>query len=820
MSSKTLQCLFTAGVLSFCLGCGLNLGEKAPEPAPLSLDGRGYSCIGQIAENVQAYVRDELSEDEINAFVGCLQKAFVNFAQLTRGSDGGKYHPNEIRKFIERYFLKDQVISDSLLHEFMVLKQVFVGGDDQRISKLDLQSVVSILEDIRVEALRLKPHLKVLNYNLKRPPEHLGLSLRQAQDALNQTIRTFSSRIARSKKVYRYENLSKLMTEFRDFSNWEQHFPEALPTEYWVNFIKIFSELSMGRKAEGFSADDWNELLRSFSHWYMVILQYRLGVQGQNLLSGVGFENIRFLADEFFRLIEDTIHRQPESTVTYEQLNQLFLALKDLNWLPGAVRVQSINQLAHILFDRVFSSPSLGVANPKSPGLDLYVFSQMNGEFQRWANIQAQLIEQYEVKPSIDSNSELILLSGPRRPRASRLVSPKLINSLVGVNNSEWTEFSRVQSLMRPLYAPASALVWIVKKRDFAKYKVESGFHDLSAKNLLRTLVGLLFRGYSTDRVARWDAMLTDSQLQQFYKDFFDFGVDLGLVDRRSQNAGLRAFIEANTFTFAANGVERDEAGASSVQFPEVMELLAFLYSGSRMNQDVVKSLRKVCPEVGPLDQYGNPTLSRSCVSQHVVWSLTDYSENLPALREFVKRLTPTQQVQLGEIWLAMAYSQTNSDPQWIESAELCTVNVINHYIETILLRFDKNENGHLENHEVSVAAPIFYGLIDYMTQILKMGELWEWQKTPALKYILVEKDIPAGTWDKIFIGLKKAASYVPGYWLLDSDGFSAFAESRKDLNEVFMFIMRKMAISKKEPVPLKVRPCMKSCPWIQYSGN
>src|SRR6185312_12971814 len=93
-------------------GCGIHLGEKAPVPTPVSYSGRGYACIGQIADKLEKYVSDELSDEEITSFARCLQRSFATFAQLTRGRDTSVYAPDEIRSFLESYFLKDKISDD------------------------------------------------------------------------------------------------------------------------------------------------------------------------------------------------------------------------------------------------------------------------------------------------------------------------------------------------------------------------------------------------------------------------------------------------------------------------------------------------------------------------------------------------------------------------------------------------------------------------------------------------------------------------------------------------------------------------------------
>jgi hypothetical protein len=325
--------------------CGLRIGEKQPEPPAPSYSGRGLSCVGQIPKNAEAYVKDQMSVEEINSFVLCIEKAFTSFAQLTRGRNhDSTYTPGEIRDFLQEYFVKSNRISDELMHEFMVIKQAMVGGDPDRITRRELYVAVEILEDLRQEAIRLKPYIKYLNPELAEKQgddDYFGERLAEANDALNMAIRTFSSRLKRSKSVYAISNLGHFLTEFREFVRWDQHFSNSKPAEDWVRFLRIFKELTVGKsKADSIQPAEWGPLLQAGSRWYLSYLQFRVGVKGKPLFQEQGLQNTVLLAREIFDQAEEAISRQPDrKTITLPQLYELIGAMERLKWLPEGVMV-------------------------------------------------------------------------------------------------------------------------------------------------------------------------------------------------------------------------------------------------------------------------------------------------------------------------------------------------------------------------------------------------------------------------------------------------------------------------------------------------
>src|SRR5690242_19664308 len=112
-------------------------------------------------------------------------------------------------------------------------------------------------------------------------------------------------------------------------------------------------------------------------------------------------------------------------------------------------------------------------------------------------------------------------------------------------------------------------------------------------ENLLRSLVALVFRGYAEDGSHWfWNSGIKSEEMQKFYEDIRDLGMDLGVIDKRNCNSGSRAFIEGKLFTYASLGL--DSSGMMSSV--EAMEYFASLFSGGSTGEDFYEQLLKECP--------------------------------------------------------------------------------------------------------------------------------------------------------------------------------------------------------------------------------
>lgn len=805
-SNKRTNSLIALGcsLVLLLAGCGIRLGEKVPEPASVAYSGKNYSCLAQIPQHLELYISDQLGEPEITDFIRCIQKSFTSFAQLTRGRDQSSYAPDEIRRFLENYFLKDRKISDELLHEFMVIKQALVGGDNELIARTELFDAIELLEEIRLEAIRLKPHLKYLNTKLiaKQDPRDLGQHLGEANTALKQSIQVFANRLQKSKKVYPLANLESFLTEFRIFARWEDHFKQAHPVKDWVVLLKAFKEVTVS-PVEGdlIHEGDWVPLLQAMSGWYLAYLQYKVGIKGQPVLYGVGLQNTLYLADEVFDLTRTAVKRQPNKTITFAEMTQLSQAMHDIGWIPKGIRVTSLDQTMRAVMARIMGDQATPPADRRAEGMDLKSLASMEAEFYRWAYVQLSLDSRFKGEtPVIDD----FVPSLQSRTGLNPDIRAR-INSLKG---SDWDEFIKVKSLIRPLFPEDRPRVQLVPDSELSRFGLKHGFYNLSAMNILRSVVELVFRGYSEGNTSRWlwTSGIKGPELQNFYVDFRDIGIDLGWIDKRNTNSGSRAFVEGKLFTSSSTGLKLDSNGAAlnDLSFVEAMEYFAFLYSGGQMSDDLYAQLSTDCAS-GPLDINGLPKVSRSCAENMFPALIDSYMENMPYLQAYLRASSSSNRLAYAQILLDTARNPA-SDNNWVERNELSTVAVVTHYAESVMTRFDRNQDGQLTNDELEAAVPLFNGFIKKIAKDKLNQNLSDSQARAAFFYILKFKSIPASAVDFAYVW--KMEWWEPKLSL-----------DRYQLAQVFKAIIARIMEVGKKPLPPPPPPPPSSVPCWGLEG-
>jgi hypothetical protein len=513
-------------------------------------------------------------------------------------------------------------------------------------------------------------------------------------------------------------------------------------------------------------------------------------VKDQPVFEGVGLQNTFQLGREVFRLIEDAVSRNPNATVPFDKLDELTDALYNLRWIPK-LKPAGVRSALRALITRVLGNPTSLPSARKDEGLRLEAISRAREIFYQWAYVQMNLDSRYKKPVEAVTRQEFVpnLQTRPILPSDIRA-------RLNQITNSDWDEFLRVRDYIRPLFPDGSYRVLLVPREDTGFYNATYGFHDLTMMNIMRTVTTIVFRGYADNegKSLGWNSGITADELNRFFYDFREAGIDLALVDSRNEDTGKRAFIEGNLFNYSSDGLNPDAPGvASKLSFTESMEMFSFLWSGGKMAEDFYARLQ-TC-EKGPKDAYGRDKLRRDCVLERLPSILDDLLVNMPGLRQFLRLLPPEMKTDYVRGVLETAFNPRWSLRDWVEMSELSTLAVVLHYSEAVMTKYDRNRNGALDNGEIEDAVKVFQGYIKKFQKDTKCQTLPDVYARGAFLYILKYRELPVTFWDF-------SLNWVT--WISAGD----LSLNRADLSGVFRVIIAKLFEPKK-----KTESCEKEAP-------
>lgn len=764
-------------------GCGLKVGEKPAEVKPISVGKVGFGCMSNISKTIRSYVLAEMNASQVTQFFDCLKYSFVSFGNYIKfeQKDRNIYAATEIRDFLQKYFVRDRVITDELLREFMNLKKVMVGGSVERVTKAELMRGVEVLEELKEEALKLNRFMPVLNsfVGIKNRAEGVPLpSTTEAIRALKDAAERIGEIMATSHQSYSLKSLERFLSAFRDFVQWDQQFLRAKSPQKWTDFFKVFKAITVRPPRDLIEPQEWPRLMSALAGWYAIYLRYLFELEERPVFYGKGLSEANAMFQDAIELLSKSIEAQPRKVIEFEYLDDLFDVLGELEILPANIKPASLKAISRPLIQKIFGDLSLPPEKRTARGVTLITLRQIQTEFERWHSIQWNLDQLFvpnaEFQETVSARTEL--------RKNFNEVSPEL---------------NRIWDKVRPLFRDNEYRVFLAEDDKLKQYGVMQNFHNLSMMNLMRTGISFVLRGYAQDvrRFARMEG-ITEDELQSFYLDFRPLGIDLKFMDPNNFKVGHRAFIEANLFTYGGNGVQPVNTKKPLdhlFTYEEGIEYLSLLTSGALMAHELRRDLRTVCADYG-VDVYGDPAISRECFKQNLRAKLVPKLWNMPEMQKFLIGAS-------DEVWdkFAEAMMKASLKPLFdqegkalergdiVEIGDISSFCVILHYVEVAMTRFDLDKDGFLTNnknanealgYEIDKAFPIFNQKIKDIGKIKKCREISDWESRGAFGYILTYKEMP-----------ETFESSVNIVWSRTIDDWS-YQLNRLDLAQVFATIM------------------------------
>ncbi|MAV92294.1 MAG: hypothetical protein CL676_12820 [Bdellovibrionaceae bacterium] len=759
--------------LSFSLvGCGLNIGEDPIPEGEVKLEG--YSCVNQISEKVSEYFNDQLNEPQIVEFVDCLKNSVSDFTKRVGRRNDNVYSPEDLQAFINR-IAKGRKLEKKLLDEFMKIKTTFVGGRVDQISRADLAAALRLLEDIKKAAILLRPHVRIFNVYSKAtmPLDRVNMELDQTAKTLDEISQIFLNSLNKTENDYSLKDFEVFLDEFRKFIGWYEFFPDGRNASQWVELVASIKKISTGGDRYVIQKSEWEKFLTVTTSSYIAFLKFKYGVLGQDLWSGFGLKNLILLFDQIRDEVIKVISSRSERAIPLEEIQSLIQSLGEMKWLPFGLDADTSFLAMKLILTKILdNSQSVDV---EISSLRIFHILRMAKEFEVWASNQIYLSSKF----SKESNG---VETAPGAANFYRQGVP-----------AGWSEFLNFQKGRRPLFMKDSPKVSLVYFGNLKERGISFDLYNLSLTHLYFRVVKLVFEAYGT-RDERGQLLMSSSTLQKFYTDFFKLGEGVGWLDPRSRSAGARSYVEGNLFTYSADGLNKP----FDMTLSEGVDVIAYLLTAGQLADEVYADLRAAISQEdsclisegssfekpNPKDFRGDEKLSRECVKKHLFPILVQHLDFAPSLKEWMKSLDDDRKQEYADLLLTSAYSEVNSDPNWVEKSELSTVAVVILYSESVMTRHDTSMDGILSKAEALVAFPIFRNFINDLAKGLEnqKEDYSEGMIRSIYEFILSECRAPESNMDRAYI---KWNSWGTSNWEIHSD--------RMKLTQAFSVIINRL---------------------------
>lgn len=305
--------------------CSMNVGEKPPAPAPLSVPGsEDLKCLSRTKPTLRGFFNGTASVTEVDSLWNCFGTALITFQKSVRGQAAQVYTDQELARFIELYFLDEkEPISDALLREFMRLKVLFVGGDIQSVTKKELQSVISVLDELRVISQQIRVYMPLLTLepmNAKEAYDKKNAKLEASETVVREASQALGAILARHQVRYDFAHLLTFATEIEKLYEGKWSFSKKLQL-YFPALAELKISFS-GGSIHGVQGAEWNKFLLLLGSTYSQYMRFHY------LWAEVRAEQreVTFLSDMVVRsltVFADLISSKPQQKITKQEIARI-----------------------------------------------------------------------------------------------------------------------------------------------------------------------------------------------------------------------------------------------------------------------------------------------------------------------------------------------------------------------------------------------------------------------------------------------------------------------------------------------------------------
>lgn len=685
------------------LGCSDFLNGKKEEPKIIEISNTDLTCLKKLPSQLKDFSIGTGKKEDLAHGIDCLSNALLYFHNKTFGSVQGAYTAEEIRNFFNKYFLKENNLTPEFSIELMKIKKVIVGGTATNLTKEELSHLVDTLQLVKNDLVDLAPHIKILSFENPGKDllwEDVGVSVKQ----LRKSLHSFLQKTQIVSSNYRLEDAKNAFAGFIKYTKSEQGGSYAI-YKNWLPVLESVKKLLLGSNAHFADLYHWQENLDSFIDLYELALKRYYFFNKFEIDTELKLNHFKQFFNQAVKLLIDSHQMKTVGFISVESIDELIdqaLLRTDIS-----IRTKSLKKAYRFFLLKILNETKVS-KQKMILGLEKKHLVALQRQFNIWWLLQS-FINQRSLDKFTAGLGSVELEEHYRNFNASSLIENDLTKDPLeqALLQASWSELgSQILTNMPMIFNDHGQLVI-----DSGLNRAKQNRQSLTQANLMRFLSGLLISGYGQSRDGSEGPVITKDSLIEWYDDFRDLGLDLKAFDPRSANSGSRSFLEANLFTYHGNGDEfMDQA--------ETYEFVSFLFSAGlssaeKIRQDMISSKCAIDEK----DVFGNPLIKENCFEKTLFVNFKSYFANLPGLAKFVTSSGKPLRDQLYT-YLSQAAKVDGQENGYIETANIRTMVMILHYVESTMIVFDKDGNDMLSLDEVYSAAPRYLSFVKSVTDV------------------------------------------------------------------------------------------------------
>ncbi len=373
MFSKILTLLLALAVIG---GCAKE-GVRPSKPVQVKLKDGG-DCLTSFGENITKYQKGALSAAQVSGFWTCVQEAVREYQEITAGDQvGGAYTPQALRRFMQRYFLKSEDISDPLLSSLMEIKRVFLGGSVRAISRQELVQLNEFLDLLKNISVDMNPYVNIIFLNGTSADD---ASIRRAGSVAEQSLIRLGEWLEKNGQPFSFVQLRGLILSLKDFRKKDKQTSEIFDLlDEGLAILPPVKQILLSGPRYSINGDEWRRLAISLGQSVRTFLAMKYAFK-DDLNTALNREAIPFGLDFAVQILERGALANRKVEIPLSDWQELFHQLEKTGWLPAAFTEGNLMFAFNWFLNRTLAS---GQGAPAT-ALTLNHIAQLRGILSDW----------------------------------------------------------------------------------------------------------------------------------------------------------------------------------------------------------------------------------------------------------------------------------------------------------------------------------------------------------------------------------------------------------------------------------------------------
>lgn len=620
-------------------------------------------CLSETAVYFEKYLSGNAVASEVISSWQCLSKVMLTFRTYVKGSDPNEYTSDEIRHFVERYFISDHQpknvdghkISNALLDELMGIKRLFLGGSRRSLTMREIDKTLFIIENLSRISLDFLPDSKILISETNQ--KYSSDQFNQAANSFRIAMQKIVSLIDKEQSRYEFSQLTRLLDEIQKYIEAGDPKSSKEPISKYVPLLSSIKGILLNSDVSVIKENEWGGFSSVLSQIASIAFRVNKYFTIPHLYKLDSLLPMKQVNDEVLDLLFTAIEIRHQNPIRYEEIETLIRIMGQLSLLPLDLNEKNGVELLRPILT-AYLTPKVQVENS---GLTLEKLNFLQNELNNYWHIQRQLIKSSDL---VSSEMEFVL-SGP------------------------WA--LRTDSHSR-----------IIFDRD--EHDLISNIESSSRMNWLRALLRLLFIHYdkSSEEVSfHWK--IQEADMMKAYLDIKPLLLALDLVNDSDMNYYKKLYRDANLFMPRSDG-------DNTLSFIETLEYVHLVLGAVDAGDGLIHTFEKECNSGKKLWDIG-------CFRENFWNYKMDVFAHMKHLLNYFATSAPSQwQKDVDGLEIIVRGYLNAKEP--ISDSDIFESFVVLQYVESVMMRFDADKNDLLDLNEAIQALTVFENIIAQLTGI------------------------------------------------------------------------------------------------------